>query len=514
MENLEINEKEKQKTGQKLSHRRVLTVFSAVLLFFSFAFPQFVLAQTFSCDAGSTVDADKDGVPAPGGPLYSQLSPCPDNYPDCNDTDPWSHRYGSKDIASVKVAYAPAYVTKMQTEKKFTPDSKKFNPLLGNLLVTVTFKAKKCGVTASSIFMPMKAYYTTKDSSGNEISIGLQLLADTGSITASDNLVRVSDLVYSGSIPGINMSTSDVEPYIASVAAGRPVQLKFLGSDVGVNKDSPYYYTFPQAQMTNCAQVYGGGKHKVVYMRTNSAGLNMNYFRALSDQVVFYGFNAIEPFKTYKTQFSHFLDLKSHPIVAAEAINAIKDNKDSSFVRTASSCGQFSSLYFLFDKIPFDVGPFVARFYNRVVFLDTNYLNEESHAVETGPIAIHEAAHAFAGLMDEYPYFLRNAGVWRTYLYKKADSGSNCSSIPSINYSYLSRMYGRLDAKICSLDTLFKPSMNSLMMGSKRNGENRFNVISCSYILKFIKKDAIAKTYFPECAAMAARDGGIIPVGQ
>lgn len=44
--------------------------------------------------------------------------------------------------------------------------------------------------------------------------------------------------------------------------------------------------------------------------------------------------------------------------------------------------------------------------------------------------------------------------------------------------------------------------------------DNRFNVVSCGYILKAIKKGGTAHSYFSECAAMAARDGSIVPIGQ
>lgn len=521
--------KSKTTFGQRFSRGWVLASFSVILLFFSFAFPQFALAQSFTCDAGSTVDADKDGVPAPGGPLYSQLSPCTDNYPDCNDADQWSHRYGSKDIASVKVEYAPAYVTKMQTEKKFTPDSKKFNPLLGNFLVTVTFKAKKCGVTANSIFMPMKVYYTTKDSSGNEVSIGLQLLADTGSITASDNLVRVSDLVYRGSIPGINFLTSDIEPYIASIAAGRPVQLKFIGPDIGPNKDTPKYQPLP---MTNCAQVYGRGKHKVVYMRGQSSGFNAQNLLAQANKDVS-GFNTIEPIKSNNSQLSHFVDLKNHndnwPIVTSVLPSLCKSSNASTnqffqddrpdTPQTISSCGRFASYYYFHHaKLPgaySDGGNLPGTLY--VSVLPPEGKSQESSYL-TPEVAVHEFAHAFGHLEDEY--FICDPKDLARDPYP-TDYHNNCSIDPLADWArgiklsqfgvYAQAYPGCSFQQSRSGRYTYRPSSNSIMNTNYSDYPfyNMFNAVSCGWLLKKFK-GGLARDYLNTCAAMP----GIIPVGK
>jgi len=460
-----------------------------------------------SCDF--CPDADKDGLNA-----SCDLSSPPPNTSygcgyglDCDDNNPWSQSFGSKDIASVKVEYSPDYVVKTQTDKKFTPDSKKFNPLLGGLQVTVTFKAKKCYMVkhGSPDFTPMKVYYTTKDSSGSEISLGLQLLANNGSITASDSLVRVSDLVYRGSIPGINSLTSNVEPYIASVAAGRPVQLKFLGSDIGPNKDTPKYQPLP---MTNCAQTYGSGRHKVVYMRSYDPGTSLPGYIALANQAIYNGFNVIEPFKKYQSEFSHYIDLKLQALPGVSLSKSLSISQlkyDANMVRNASSCGSKGSLYVLFDSGD-GSSPRASGLKNSVVIMDGEFLDEEEYAVDIGPIAVHEAGHAFAGLMDEYLYpnaRSRFPASLISYLLRAVDSGSNCSTKPSTQYSYLSRIYGRIDSVPCSLAELSKPSANSLMMGGYRGNENQFNVVSCGYILKAIKKSGTAKSYWSECAAMS-----------
>ena len=467
-------------------------------------------------------DNDKDGYRAycDTSHVFDKSFSCGYPPPDCNDADPWSHSYGSKDIASVKVEYSPGYVAKTQTDKKFTPDSKKLNPTLGDFLVTATFKAKKCGMTAGTpALVPMKIFYTTKDSSGNELSF--YLISATPDNRTIGYLAKVSDLVYQGLI-----STSQdprflpaIEPYIASVAANRPVALKFLGPDIGPNKDTPKYQPLP---MTNCAQTYGSGRHKVVYMRSYDPGTSLQGYIALANTAN-RSFNVIEPFKKYQNEFSHYIDLKLQSLPGVSLALDIKQLKyDANMVRKSSSCGARGSAYVLFDKGD-NSSPRASGLRNGVIIMDGEFIEEEEYAVDIGPILVHEAGHAFAGLMDEYVYD-DPAPLFKDYLLKMAARGNNCTTDPSKYYSYGGFMYGlKLTPPVvnfCSLDDLSpddpyrpllnRPSYNSLMMGHDRKNENRFNVVSCGYILKTIKKGGTAKSYFPECAAMP----GIIPVGE
>ena len=476
--------------------------------------------KPFSYTCASCPDADKDGVASackavPDPNSFSACLPGPGQTggdgvvnADCNDNDPYSYVFGSGNIASVKL-------TQFDASGKVLSDP--ISPLLSanRLSINVTFRVG-CGLTTPypSYLTNLKVFYGTKNAAGQELLIELPPTVQQPTGTFWQTVVNGPTYGASYDKPLLNLIGAPtsyvsqvVEAAIESVSAKRPVFLKFVGTTIGSRADTPFYYNIPD--MTNCARMSGNGRHKVVYMRASGADLGLSNFMALSNQAITYGFNSIEPFKTYQTQFSHFFDLKSHLVTAYDGANY--PSKDGSFVRKASSCGPFSSLYFLFDKVPL-YGPFVSRMNNNVVFMDTEYLDDESHAIETGPIAMHEAGHAFAGLIDEYPRSVQP--IFRTYLYNRATSGSNCSPRPSINYSYLSRIYGTVNAKPCMFDPLFKPSLNSLMMGGSRKGENRFNVISCGHIIKFIKKDGFAKSYFPECAAMAAKDGSIIPVGQ
>jgi len=470
-------------------------------------------------------DNDKDGYRAycDTSHVFDKEFSC-SNWPppDCNDTDSWSHSYGSKDIASVKVEYAPAYVAKTQTDKKFTPDSKKLNPTLGDLLVTVTFKAKKCGATTPA-FVPMKVYYTTKDSSGNEVSF--YLIFSTPDNRTLGSIAKVSDLVYKGLI-----STSQdprflptVEPYIASVAAGRPVQLKFLGPDIGPNKDTPKYQPLP---MTNCAQVYGSGEHRVLYVRGQSSGLTATILVQDVQSVYSTGFSSIQPFSSNQEKFSHFIDLKNHYDTSWRDRLSTLYLKDtvSSFpdVNSVSSCRFPTSLTGAFIAMPtFKAGDSrtpslvkpdgVASLFRHRFFMNpVSVINKYPLSVSDSPtlgvrVFIHEGAHAFANLYDEY-FQAKSApaGYFRFY--------SNCAIDPGASYRFGWKVYGRTNIQRCSAllengKPVYRPSVNSLM---NELFDNRFNVVSCGYLLKSIKNGGSAHSYFPECAAMQ----GVIPVGE
>lgn len=139
-----------------------------------------------------------------------------------------------------------------------------------------------------------------------------------------------------------------------------------------------------------------------------------------------------------------------------------------------------------------------------------------------GQLFLHEAGHSFAVLADEYllirdPQFAPSdqarQGLINLSTQFAKDAIHNCAINPNIEYSLLGSIYGGTKYNGCTIYNRFRPSNDSLMQGGYAK-DYRFNVVSCGYIIKAIKKVGHAWSYFPECAAMAAKDGSIIPVGQ
>ena len=475
----------------------------------------------FGCEATKLCpDSDNDGIPlcirSSGGPPDSRFT-YDSALGDCNDSDPWSHSYGSKDVASVKVEYAPAYVAKTQTEKKFTPDPKKLNPLLGDFLITVTFKAKKCGMATTPDLVPMKVYYTTKDSSGNEVS--LLLISATPDNRTLGNLTKVSDLVYRGLIsesmdPRLQPA---VEPYIASVAAGRPVELKFVGPDIGPNKDAPKYQPLP---MTNCAQVYGKGNVKTVFMRGSSPLVPLRDLQNAT-AVFISNYTKSEPFKSYLGHFKHYMDLA--PYYDNYPFSNTLGMMNHYVPQDAGSCGKDKQVRLGYH---FLISNNTDRTYTngngRTVLMEAD---DKDIYQEHEAVALHEFGHVFANLADEYIYspkasLTQNAVL---YFYTYKGLGKNCSTQPATDFSYGGKLFGGklLGSSMtpdyfagCSFGqtaggkSLYRPSNDSLM---RQDGAIHFNVVSCGQILKAIKKTKTGAENFSECAT---KKDAIIPVGQ
>ena len=128
-------------------------------------------------------------------------------------------------------------------------------------------------------------------------------------------------------------------------------------------------------------------------------------------------------------------------------------------------------------------------------------------------IAVHEFAHAFAKLRDEYTYeFSPVTGEKAGWALRR-----NCSIVPTFDFAVNDRAYGG-KFEGCTYDSvigydgriipIYRSSDNSIMNSHSTN--RQFNVISCGFILANIK-GGYGKSHFPECAAMPS---GIIPFGE
>lgn len=273
--------------------------------------------------------------------------------------------------------------------------------------------------------------------------------------------------------------------------------------------------------MTNCAQVYGGGKLKMVYMRDATS-----YFTQLLEwsDLAKSGFTSIEPLKTYQKEFSHYIDLKKHNTLFASMWS-----KTLHKLREMSSCGQWGSTYFgiyLDNTQPTADGNGWASskdHYGGVIIQLGGYYNDLPYT------AVHEFGHAFGDLADEYFDPRRNSIFGNNLIEIRKWLIPHCSFDPKKDYSAGGILYGGGASGTaftgCTIDgtnagarpQIYRPSGGSIMRtnigptGPIRSGNNaRFNVVSCGYLLKYIKNTPTAKQNFAECAAMP----GIIPVGQ
>jgi hypothetical protein len=342
---------------------------------------------------------------------------------------------------------------------------------------------------------------------------------DGTEVPVSYDLNQKEGFVYELSV---NLQEIMTEENIAAIAKNSGWRLKFVGPDLvddlrgaifppSVTKDTPKYASLP---MTNCAQVYGSGKHQIVYGRRLDSVITpkgdigslvefANNSRAiLNSSAPFTVTDINNSSQKYRDYFSHYLDLKFFSVVE------ISDSREMNPIRWDSSCKLGSVYTLLVAKTP--LGRSEANFGTRTIYI--NIPNQLATVGELAPSTfLHEFAHAFALIRDEYLYSDSPAELDERWAIQR-----NCSIVPTFDYRQGDRMYGgkfqgcgfpTTIAYDNSLIPVYRPSSNSIM---RQSPSLQFNTVSCGYILASIKDSPTAKQHFAECAAMP----GIIPVGQ
>ena len=240
-----------------------------------------------------------------------------------------------------------------------------------------------------------------------------------------------------------------------------------------------------------CVPLSGGSPHKIVSMRGKSASMNVHTLVQGAERYRIDGFESIEPFKTYSREertggkgryFAHFADLVPHDDTGWSTLFGffVGANKRP---RAISSCGADGSQYFFHTgktggKKMFAYAPYGGG----IAFL---------HSISgfvPAPIALHEMAHSFAGLEDNY-----RSGFDITLYY------ANCAAPgrePHWGSVTRSRAFGGDGfyygdrVKGCSVSGQSRPSGENMMCGaggciksnSYAEGTDEFDVVSCGYL--------------------------------
>ena len=377
---------------------------------------------------------------------------------DCDDNDPYESTIRFADITSTEIVMDPEYKKETKEIRKFTPQIP-VTPF-DNFNIIVTVK-KKCGVKSILQMPAFPASLITSDAAGKEI------LVSSGALSPIDLTTYQWKIV--GWPNGITLNNEVMETLVDSIALKRKVFVRITGQDPNEKpKETPI-------SMSNCVQTYGNGKHKVVNMRAFSAKLSIgNLFDKNFENRVL-GFKEIDPFSTYKDKFSHFNDLQIVNDVLWGLKNGIYVNYEEP--RRISSCKDASQYFFYNLKTYRGI---VARVDNsEIAFLSP---------VVDSVVAVHETAHSFCGVYDEYPL--------ESFKGKGVETFPSCALSPEERYLYGNTLYGEFTHIGCTSDLTYRPSFNSIMRFHVAN--QKFNVISCGYCLaKIIGGDP--KSHWPEC---------------
>lgn len=401
---------------------------------------------------------------------------------------------------SVKLLFDDGYVVETQTDRKFTP-SGNFSPYDD---IKISLQLKTCANKPQTL--PFGVVIATKDSKGADVLIPIQAFPftlDQNTATSPTPTYNVTAVGWPDSLPVLD---KDKETLIDSIANKRPLSFRIL-DDSGKSQDV-------SVPMTDCVHEYGEGDNRVVSMRGVSAALSPDDLIAKSADIRDNGFQIIDPFKTYFEQFSFYTDLAKYEDGLA-IVTPIYSN-------TIPSCQPEPSVNYFYTNRTQNPGAESAFFSHQVNIqpdlqtiinsLSLKYPQFMATTFSPAMIAIHEAAHGFAGVMDEYAYddpktgatggpsdFLAYMGSQRTI---------NCVIDPTnagAGYVYGGKLYGDKNIQDCSTILLQRPSQNSIMRHEVAlPGSDKFNVISCGYIVAAINGTGVASgpSYWPECMKM------------
>lgn len=414
---------------------------------------------------------------------------------------------------SLKIVPDESYVARTKRERHFTPASP-YSPLDS---FAVEFKLKYCVFPGEIFYGQLK----TTDTSGTEIHVGgIFDLFKHGRFQLVKTEAHTA--TYRGAFE-FNQAPERMEALVESIAAGREVTAFVF--------DNNYDTTPPQrlpVPMTNCARLWGSGRHTLVFSRLDYLNkYPLSVFINDAESVRTHGFEKIDPFRQpqYKESFSHFADLRLYdPTEWNKATDTLLDddlaygkkrltlrvynNVFKNIAGAGASCQSDSGA--ITAALGASPEPGFAALSGRGLFVDKD-VEEVIKDYELFPsplpiVVLHEFGHAFAGLNDEYVH--RNGPEDEL---RFGMPFRNCSIVPRTAWQLNGIRYGDTKYSGCTFPEVFRggtraspntvpvyrPSDKS-MMKAAQSGEWRFNVVSCGYIVAAIKGGQ-AKDYWPEC---------------
>ena len=361
---------------------------------------------------------------------------------------------------------------------------------------------------------------------------------------------------------GSTTEQANEDEIISSIDKNGGYTMNFLAASNDNPSKTKFASTFVPA--TNCVALGGingtkGGPKTVVFTRDSSSKFTMLDLMNHAYNIIGNGFGSVEPYKTYISQFSFYLDLgykqssceatltKSNPnsLGVPDIMVTFEDKSDNGGPAYSPSLGGGEVVYNLYNG--YHAGSNLADFITKTMNASSVPLTKDQ--VEA-IIIMHESGHAFAGLMDEYIYptsplaFNPNPGPVYLYLHdydiRTISGGSsrilnteNCSSNPTWDFRSPtdSHVYGSVVDNGCTYLSknpppggkqnipYYRASVRSIMKsGDVLSGNDpifvpEFNVVSCGYIIAAIKGEALsqqnAASHWPQCLSMA-RLGAVV----
>ena len=267
-----------------------------------------------------------------------------------------------------------------------------------------------------------------------------------------------------------------------------------------------------------CLKLWGdrNAPHTTNFMRGESTDLHAKNLVSMTFlHIVRWGFNSIDPFKTYQKKFFHSVELDKK---IDSDLNSDTPYDPRVIVlhnfqivgESATECGKKELNYFFTEKVQREAGGYTRGGADAVLMNPSPRLGGTNFPIEI--VLIHETAHAFCELDDEYIANYRDTTVV---------GSTNCRQEPSSFGIYGDPYSG------CTYDEngplvleLWRPSYRSIMRTTgvvdifdptgdySRWSSSNFNVIGCGYCLQAIKSSNPSLTeenmnpYFDECMTL------------
>ena len=306
-------------------------------------------------------------------------------------------------------------------------------------------------------------------------------------------------------------SADKLEKLVAAIAAGKTVTTAL---DI-TKKDGTIIRQTSSASFSTCAPVWGNGKHNFVTMRGKASQLQADTLVDKTEKNRA-EFGYVDPFKQNQSHFSYNVDLTLHDdsswlkILLNQSTKSFRDLFDNK-IPQASSC-KGSKLYILYTngiKINGSTGINKDKTIEGLTEPNVHSTMITSHSLAPSWTAVHEAGHAFAGLVDE------DARIGAIYASSFPSLKTNCSINPSIDYLFNEKLYGdtkwvgciaknlveKAGLQLRIKATLYRPSQGSLMNATLNT--LKFNVVSCGYVMAAINSEPTdkehAEKYWPAC---------------
>ncbi|MFA6553910.1 MAG: hypothetical protein WCS89_00170 [Candidatus Paceibacterota bacterium] len=300
-------------------------------------------------------------------------------------------------------------------------------------------------------------------------------------------------------------------------------------------KVGPLTFDLSMKKSETCKKISGDGPNKIVFLRGRTSELSSSDLSGMANDFINRGFKSVQPIKKYSNLLSFYIDeveLDDLPYSSGDQYSNGLEYGINRAVRTESKCNSIDkgdTIYLLFYKgRTASTVKMIAYtdFDSRVIKLNMG----SSKGKITEFVAVHEWGHAFAKLSDEY---IISKEDYFGDLAKNIDS-KNCTTKPFEDYvdSEHNIMYGSDNNLGCShvyhelfddnpksdrASVFYRPSPVSIMdlyghLLTPGAGQ-RFNVISCGYVISAMLNEPImkknAQKHWAECLQMAQTDGSV-----